>query len=107
MRHVAVLCLCAGLVCGAGCGSALAARVPDFAAPLVPVEHQRLARFAEEPNSPYAMTYMDEVARSLGVAGGKVDVFDSGRSRDPLMPSLKGGIDRGGAMLRLQWRPGE
>jgi len=106
MQRFAVICLCAGLVCGAGSGSALAARLPNLN-PAVPTEHQTLQRFAEEPKAPYAMTYMDDVARSLGVAGGKADFLDTGRTRDPLMPSLKGGVDRGGLMLRLQWRPGE
>jgi hypothetical protein len=107
MQPVATFCLCAGLVFGAGSGAAWAARLPDFTNPSFPIEHQTLARFAEEPKSPYAMTYMEDVARGLGVVSGKMDVFDTGRSRDPLMPSLKGGIDRGGLMMRLQWHPGE
>ena len=48
-----------------------------------------------------------EVAQALGVKGGKMDLFDTGRSNSAYVPALKGGVDGGGAMLRLQWHPGE
>jgi hypothetical protein len=60
----------------------------------------------EENNSPYPMTYTDEVARSLGVKDGHMDVF----STEPIsnyMPSFSAGVDQGGAMFRLKWHPGE
>jgi hypothetical protein len=57
----------------------------------------------EEPTSPYAMTYTDEVARNLGVSNGHMDLFTT-RS-DPGTPYVSGGVSGGGAMLRLQWQP--
>ncbi|HUO01407.1 MAG TPA: hypothetical protein VMU31_01410 [Rhizomicrobium sp.] len=60
----------------------------------------------EETQSPYAMTYTDEVAQSLGVKDGHMDVF----STSPVstyMPSFSAGVDGSGAMLRLKWHPGE
>jgi hypothetical protein len=60
----------------------------------------------EENKSPYPMTYTDEVARSLGVKDGHMDVF----STEPVsnyMPSFSAGVDKGGAMFRLKWHPGE
>jgi hypothetical protein len=49
------------------------------------------------------MSYSDEVARNLGVTDGHMDLFST-RS-DPSTPYVSGGLDSGGAMLRLQWRP--
>jgi len=60
----------------------------------------------EENNSPYPMTYTDEVARSLGVKDGHVDVFST-QPVSSYMPSFSAGVDRGGAMFRLKWHPGE
>ena len=55
---------------------------------------------------PYAMNYTDEAARTLGVNDGKWEAFDT-HSSNPMVPSLQGGIDHGGAMISLQWRPGQ
>jgi hypothetical protein len=63
-------------------------------------------KFAANPTQPYAMSYADEAAQTLGIKNGRWEAFDTGSS-DPLMPSLKGGIDSGGAMVRLQWRSGD
>jgi len=104
MRRLTPLCLCAGLVLAAG--PALAAHLPDFN-PGFPIEHQTEGRNAEPAPAPYAMSYTDEVARSLGVQGGRMDVFDSGQSTNGYMPAVKGGFDGGGAMLRLQWQAQE
>ena len=60
----------------------------------------------EEPASPYAMTYTDEVARSLGVQNGHMDFFSTEPSSS-FMPSFSAGVDQGGAMLRMRWHPGE
>ena len=60
----------------------------------------------EEAKSPYAMTYTDEVAQSLGVKDGHMDVFSTGPVSG-YMPSFSAGVDGGGAMLRLKWHPGE
>ena len=60
----------------------------------------------DDTQSPYDMTYTDEVAHSLGVKDGHMDVF----STSPVsayMPSFSAGVDGGGAMFRLKWHPGE
>jgi hypothetical protein len=48
------------------------------------------------------MNYTDQMAQSLGVKNGGWEAF---KSNDPMMPSLRGGIDGGAPMLKLQWRP--
>ena len=72
---------------------------PDFnAAPTIP--HVRESRLAD--SRPAVMNYTDQMAQSLGVKNGGWEAF---KSNDPLMPSLRGGIDGGAPMLKLQWRP--
>lgn len=63
----------------------------------------------EEPPPPaYPLSYADEVARNLGIANGKMDVFSVSPAHDnDLAPSLKGGIDRNGAGVKLQWKFGK
>jgi hypothetical protein len=90
--------LCAGLFLGS---SAHAFPRPD-PNPGYPIPHVRDSQ-AKDRLQPYAMNYTDEMAQSLGVRDGRWEVFETGSSH-PLMPSLKGGIDGGGPMLRLQWR---
>jgi len=58
------------------------------------------------PPSPYAMTYVEEAARQLGVKNGRMDVFST-QSSSSYMPSISGGLGSDGAMLRLKWHPGE
>ncbi len=72
----------------------------------LPTQHQQEFARQRQPASPYAMNYTDEAAQTLGVRDGKWEAFNT-HSSDPLMPSLKGGIDHGGAMISLQWRPGQ
>ncbi len=93
------------LAAAAGPAPAWTFRVPDSrAAP--PTQHQIELRYADSRSQPYAMNYADEAAQTLGIQNGKWEAFDT-RSSDPLMPSLKGGIDGGRAMIGLQWRPGQ
>lgn len=95
----------AAALAGIGAGTAQAGTLPDpNAGPAT--DHQLSLRYAQNQPPPYAMTYTDEAATSLGVKDGRWDAFDT-RSNNPLMPSLKGGVDHGGAMVRLQWHPGE
>jgi hypothetical protein len=103
MPRLAALALAATLLSGT---PALAAHLPNFM-PAFPIEHLTEARTQPQPESPYAMNYADEVARAMGVKSGRMDLFDTGAPGDGLLPSIKGGVDRGGAMLRLQWHPGE
>lgn len=75
--------------------------------PVFPIEHQVASAMAEQERPPYAMNYADEAAETLGVKGGRWEAFDTGSgssSSDPFLPSLHGGVDGRGAMLRLQWR---
>ena len=85
----------------AGSPAAWAFRLTDpYAVPLT--EHQLQLRSAETTPQPYAMTFADEAARRLGVQNGKWEAFST-QSRDPLIPSFRGGIDGGRAMIGLQW----
>jgi hypothetical protein len=105
MQRFAILFLTSGLVLAAE--PALAVHAPNFA-PHFATEHDTATRLQDDkPASPYAMSYTDEVAQSLGVRNGKADFFDSGRSDDAFVPALKMGVDGGSAMIRLQWHPGE
>jgi hypothetical protein len=89
----------------AGSAPAWAFDTPQPNAPLT-TQNQLDQRVADNQSQPYAMRYSDEAAAKLGVQDGKWEAFDT-HSSDPLVPSLKGGIDHGGAMLSLQWRPGQ
>lgn len=89
---------------------------PAFAAPQIPMQSHvgGILRYPGAPKpvyddprpSPYAMTFTDEAARSLGVQNGRMDVFST-RSSSSYMPSISGGVGGDGAMLRLKWHPGE
>lgn len=107
MQTLRTLVFAAALIAPAlaGAGSAQAGTVPDpNMGPAT--DHQLSVRYAQNQAQPYAMTYTDEAASSLGVKNGRWEAFDT-KSSDPLVPSLKGGVDHGGAMFKLQWHPGE
>ncbi len=62
----------------------------------------------DDPRPPYAMTYIDEAAQTLGIRNGRMDVFSTQpRSSSGYMPTISGGVGGEGAMLRLKWHPGE
>lgn len=104
MQTFRTLAFAAALIAGTGNAYAAGA-VPD--PNLGPAtDHQLAVRYADNQAQPYAMTYTDEAASSLGVKDGRWEAFNT-RSSDPLVPSLKGGVDHGGAMFKLQWNPGE
>ena len=102
MRPLPILAF-AGFVLVLKTTSAEAFRPPDTNVAL-PTEHQQALRYAEAQSQPYAMNYTDEASRRLGVHDGQWEVFDT-HSSDPLVPSVKGGVDHGSAMLKLQWTP--
>jgi hypothetical protein len=56
--------------------------------------------------APYAMNYSDEAAQTIGVRDGHLDVFST-NSAESHLPYLSGGLGGDGAMLKLQWHPGE
>jgi len=82
------------------------AAAPAAMAPRLTTEHQQALRVADAENGPYAMNYADQAARSLGVENGRWEAFGTGGG-DALLPALKGGIDNGTAMIKLQWQPGQ
>jgi hypothetical protein len=104
MRFVRIFPFAAALLAFAGAPVLAAARIDQQ--PTYPVQHQQDVRIAEQATQPYAMNYADEAAQRLGVKDGKWEAFDTGSSSS-LLPSLKGGVDAGGAMVKLQWHPGE
>jgi hypothetical protein len=61
----------------------------------------------DDPHLPYAMTYMEEAAQTLGVKDGHMDVFSTQPVSSGYMPSISGGLGGDGAMFRLKWRTGE
>lgn len=62
----------------------------------------------EDAKRPYPMNYTDEAAQTLGFRDGRLDLFSSRPvENNPFVPVLSGGLGGGGAMLRLQWRPGQ
>lgn len=89
---------------------------PAFAAPAIPMQNHvaGILRYPGAPKlvyddprpSPYAMSFVDEAAQSLGVRNGKMDVFST-QSTSSYLPSISGGVGGDGAMLRLKWHPGE
>ena len=62
----------------------------------------------EGMTSPYAMNYTDEAAQTLGFRDGHTDVFTvKPRANQSYLPTFSGGLGGDGAMLKLQWRPGQ
>jgi hypothetical protein len=61
----------------------------------------------DDNKAPYAMNYADEAVQNLGFRNGHMDVFSTKPAGNSYLPAFSGGIDAGGAMLRLQWHPGE
>lgn len=102
MRQTRTLLLAAALIAPlAGTAMPAWASGPDLT-PQTPIRHVQDAKYADSRPSPYAMNYTDDAARTLGVKDGHWQAFDTGSS-SPLVPSLNGGVDSGGAMLKLQW----
>jgi hypothetical protein len=99
MRQVQTILFAAAALTWAALPAYAAGR-PDFNAPY-PVQHMREMSMA--PQQPYAMNYTDQMAQKLGVKDGQWEAF---HSRDPLIPSLNGGMGASGhPMLKLQWTP--
>ena len=92
------------LTAGAAASPAWAFGTPNASAPYTTTENQVDSRYADNQVQPYAMSYSDEAAQRLGVQNGKWEAFDT-YSPDPMVPSLRGGVDSGAAMIKLQWTP--
>ena len=91
------------------CGTpALALAVPNQDHPSATLQYPGAPKpVYDDPRLPYAMTYMEEAARTLGVTNGHVDVFSTRPVSSGYMPSISGGLGGDGAMLRLKWHFGE
>ncbi len=65
-------------------------------------------RVQDRSPSSYPMNYADEAAQTIGVRDGHLDVFSAkpAESRSYL-PTFSGGLGGDGAMLKLQWHPGQ
>jgi len=63
--------------------------------------------YYEEKRLPYLMNYADQAAHSLGMREGRMDLFSSRPVQNSYMPVVSGGLGGNGAMIRLQWRPGQ
>src|SRR5262249_13431228 len=61
----------------------------------------------DQRNAPYAMNYTDEAVQSLGFRDGRMDLFSTHPPSHSLWPSFSGGVGGDGAMLKLQWHPGQ
>jgi hypothetical protein len=80
----------------------------DGAASTVPTDYPGAPRPVRDPDSPYAMNYADEAAQAIGVRDGHMDVFSAQPAENQsYLPSFSGGLGSDGAMLKLQWHPGE
>jgi hypothetical protein len=105
MRIVVTICLaCAALVGGTAwaCAAAWIDPTHDLF-----TEHEKVLKYQDrQPTQPYAMSFTDEAAQTLGVKNGRWEAFDTGPSRNGLTTNLSGGIDRGHAVINLQLRPG-
>lgn len=95
-----------GALLAMGCGTSAEARSVPFQDHLS-LQYPGAPRpVREEHSSPYPMTYIDEAAQTLGVKDGHMDFFSTGPGSG-YMPSFSAGVDKGGAMFRMRWHPGE
>jgi hypothetical protein len=104
MRTLFIVCVATALTAGKACAFTPAGFDPTSG---LLTDNEKFLKYQDQqPAQPYPMNFTDEAAQTLGVHNGRWEVFDTGLSRDSLMPRLSGGIDRGNAMIKLEWRPG-
>jgi hypothetical protein len=54
------------------------------------------------------MNYADEAVQNLGFRNGHMDIFSTKPAEnEAYLPAFSGGVGSDGAMLKLQWHPGE
>jgi hypothetical protein len=64
--------------------------------------------YDEGNTAPYPMNYSDEAAQTLGFNHGHIDIFTAKPAdNQSYLPTFSGGLGGDGAMLKLQWHPGE
>jgi hypothetical protein len=109
MRRAAKIVLAAALT--AASFSPAFAKIPFGAGPLIsPRDYPGAPKrvYQDDVKQPYAMNYADEAVQSLGFKNGHMDLFSTKPApQNPYMPSFSGGLGGDGAMLKLQWHPGE
>ncbi len=99
-----------GIALMASCISPAAARTPFGAGPIIsPTNYPGAPKpVYDDPKTPYAMNYADEAVQTLGFRQGHLDVFSAKPADNrSYLPSFSGGLGGDGAMLKLQWHPGE
>jgi hypothetical protein len=91
--------------------SPAAAGVPFGAGPIrSPTDYPGAPKpvYQDDVKSPYAMNYADEAVQNLGFQNGHLDVFSTKPAEnESYLPAFSGGLGSDGAMLKLQWHPGE
>jgi hypothetical protein len=91
-------------------GPALA-RIPFGAGPMVspgnyPGAPKRV--YQDDTKPPYPMNYADEAAQTLGIKDRNLSLFSTKPAEnEAYLPTLSGGLGGDGAMLKLQWHPGQ
>lgn len=111
MRRLIILTGIVALMAAPAVFSPAWARAPFGAAPLItsPANYPGAPKKVyDDDKAPYAMNYADEAAQALGVRNRHLDVFTAKPAGNSgYLPSLIGGVGGDGAMLKLQWHPGE
>ena len=111
MRYITKMALAAALT--AASFTPALARIPFGAGPIVsPSDYPGAPRQLYDDDTiktPYPMNYADEAVQTLGFRNGQMDVFSAkvGENDSPFVPTFSGGVGGEGAMLKLQWHPGE
>ncbi|HVU04496.1 MAG TPA: hypothetical protein VHE30_22215 [Polyangiaceae bacterium] len=110
-QHLAKIVLVAALMAANSALTPALARMPFGAGRMPsPTDYPGAPRpvYPDEVKLPYAMNYADEAVESLGFKNGHMDLFSTKPSKtNPYLPTFSGGLGGDGAMLKLQWHPGE
>jgi hypothetical protein len=110
-RHLAKFVLIAAAAASLIGASPAMARVPFGAGGMpspngYPGAPKRI--YEDDVKQPYAMNYADEAVETLGFKNGHMDLFSAKPPKNnPYLPTFSGGLGGDGAMLKLQWHPGE
>jgi len=100
-----------GVVLLAASLSPALARIPFGAGPIQsPTDYPGAPKpvYDDDVKTPYAMNYADEAVQNLGFRNGHVDIFSTKPTEnEAYLPAFSGGVGSDGAMLKLQWHPGE
>jgi hypothetical protein len=109
MRYSAKIMVGVALV-ALSAGPALA-RIPFGAGPMMSPNNYPGAPkpvYPEDVKPPYPMNYADEAAQTLGIKDRNMDLFSAKPpENETYLPTLSGGLGGDGAMLKLQWHPGQ